>query len=1072
MKTFNVNVVRDPKVFEDNRLPAHSDHVVYANKDECRYGYNSLRQSLNGVWRFRYSKNINEAKDGFWERDHDISGWDMIRVPAHIQMEGYGHPQYVNNQYPWDGSEYIKPGEIPERYNPVGDYALDFTVDRDWLNDRVCISFQGVESGFALWVNGSYVGYSEGSFDPAEFELSPFLSEGVNRLAVRVFKVTSSSWCEDQDFFRFSGIYRDVYLYRMVKTYITDISIVPALDETLDSARLMISGSAVGEGSVSFKLYEPVGDRGEYIRSVKEGYIEAGKEVISDSVRINEGELKGEYAISAPRLWSAEDPYLYILEMSVCDLQGNETSFIRQLVGFRRFELKDGIMMLNGKRIVFNGVNRHEFNSDTGRVPDIGILEQDLKLMKSHNINAIRTCHYPDDSALYRLCDIYGIYMIAENNMETHGTWDAYLQKKRPKEYVVPGDHDEWMPMMLDRVNSCYQRDKNHPAILIWSCGNESYGGKVIYEMSKTFKKLDPHRLVHYEGIFWDRSYPDTSDMESQMYTNVADVEAFLKENKDKPFIMCEYTHAMGNSCGGMHKYIELSEREMRYQGGFIWDWVDQTIVKKDRYGVERYAYGGDFDERPHDGDFSGNGIIYGSREVSPKMQEVKYNYRTIKAYTSDTGFEIWNKNLFINTDHYDCYAILKRDGYSILKAAMDISVPPLEKKKYDYPDELMDYIKKDKEIASKTGVGHEYAIDIVFELTQDEIWASEGEEVSYSQHVFKADVDSPYRWSRGIVGWYDPADPVDLCSPEGTGYLTAMNDNKCPKLKIVRDNQNIGVYGRDFSAMFSALLCGMISYRYGGVEMLKTIPMPNFWRAPVDNDYGNLMPKRMGQWKIASMYITGKNEDKFQDTYPVVEESDGSVSLTYTYYMPTVPETVCEVCYRVYPDGTVETTLSYDAVKELEDMPEFGMMFKLDADYNRLTWYGYGEAESYVDRNESGRLGVWSADVRDQFAKYPLPQESGNHMGVRWATITDRRGRGMQFSGDGMNLSALPWTPHEIENAAHDYELPPIHYTVVRAALAQTGIGGDDSWGARALPEYEFKAEGHMSFTFSFKGI
>ena len=521
-------------------------------------------------------------------------------------MEGYDVPIYTNTTYPWEADEFIKPGEVPEIFNPVASYVKYFTIPENMKNKRVCISFQGVESGFALWLNGHYVGYSEDTFDPSDFELTDYIVEGENKLAVRVWKWTSSSWCEDQDFYRFSGIFRDVFLYAVPCAHVEDLSVVPTLNDTFDEGTLSVSIKADGDGIASVKLYE-LGDL-----SV-EKYDRAKLLLEEFDIELRDKEIcEGSCNVKNPLLWSAEKPNLYEVKIIVKDTHGNETEFISQLAGFRRFEMVDGLMKLNGKRIVFKGVNRHEFSSITGRVPNRDEVIKDIVTMKKNNINAIRTSHYPDDSMLYELCDIYGIYMIAENNLESHGTWEAYNKGYVDLDFVVPKDKPQWREMMLDRANSCYQRDKNHPAILIWSCGNESFGGKTIYEMSQLFRQLDKHRLVHYEGVFNDRSYNDTSDMESQMYTPVAGIEKFLAEHHEKPFICCEYTHAMGNSCGAMHKYTELTDREPRYQGGFIWDYIDQSIYKKDRYGKWFLTYGGDFGDRPTDGDFSGNGICYG----------------------------------------------------------------------------------------------------------------------------------------------------------------------------------------------------------------------------------------------------------------------------------------------------------------------------------------------------------------------------------------------------------------------------------------------------------------------------
>ena len=1027
MSNFDSNIIKNPEIFEQNRLAAHSDHVCYKNELEKIKGKSSLRYDMNGLWKFAYAKNQSLAPCGFEAADYDCKGWDEIRVPAHIQMEGYDVPIYTNTTYPWEADEFIKPGEVPEIFNPVASYVKYFTIPENMKNKRVCISFQGVESGFALWLNGHYVGYSEDTFDPSDFELTDYIVEGENKLAVRVWKWTSSSWCEDQDFYRFSGIFRDVFLYAVPCAHVGDLSVVPTLNDTFDEGTLSVSIKADGDGIASVKLYE-LGDL-----SV-EKYDRAKLLLEEFDIELRDKEIcEGSCNVKNPLLWSAEKPNLYEVKIIVKDTHGNETEFISQLAGFRRFEMVDGLMKLNGKRIVFKGVNRHEFSSITGRVPNRDEVIKDIVTMKKNNINAIRTSHYPDDSMLYKLCDIYGIYMIAENNLESHGTWEAYNKGYVDLDFVVPKDKPQWREMMLDRANSCYQRDKNHPAILIWSCGNESFGGKTIYEMSQLFRQLDKHRLVHYEGVFSDRSYNDTSDMESQMYTPAAGIEKFLAEHPEKPFICCEYTHAMGNSCGAMHKYTELTDREPRYQGGFIWDYIDQSIYKKDRYGKWFLTYGGDFGDRPTDGDFSGNGICYGGeREASPKMQEVKFNYQNISVdFDSDYIFTVTNKNLFVNTSVFDAFAILLADGEEVYRTKLQISVPPMEQASYEVPVTLKN---------SMIDVEKEYCIVVSFVLKENTIWEKAGYEIAFGQHMIKKPV-SEYSCDKSV--------------------------------ELVVGNGNILVRGENFKALFSRMNLGMVSYVYGGVEMLpNTIPLPNFWRTPTNNDSGNMMPQRYAQWKIASMYVTTRQNQRFADTSPRVEKNDNNIAITYTYFMPTTPQSSCEVTYRVFGDGTIETTLSYDPVKELGDMPEFGMMFKLDADYDTVKWYGLGPQETYEDRQHGGKYGVYENKVADNVAEYLVPQESGNKCRVRYAKVMDKKGRGMLFFGDELSFSALPYTPHELENAAHHFELPPVHYTVVRVAKKQMGVGGDDSWGSHTHPEYLLDASEKMEFTFCFRGI
>lgn len=1019
---FDYGKIKDPAFFAQNRVKAHSDHHYYKNHRELAEKNESFRQNLNGLWKFQYARNLAEAPAGFEAEDFDCKGWEDIRVPAHIQMEGYDKPQYVNVQYPWDGHEAIEPGEIPTQFNPVASYVKYFTVPENMQGKRLFVSFQGVESGFALWCNGSYVGYSEDTFTPSEFELTSYLKEGENKLAVQVFKWTSGSWCEDQDFFRFSGIFRDVYLYSIPDTHVSDIRIKTILNDTYDRGNLEIVLEAIGNGKVELILTRQ------------------GEEAARTEVEIKDGQSTVvELTIEQPALWSAEQPNLYNLMIQVTDNQEQLQELIPQRVGFRRFTIEDGIMKLNGKRIVFKGVDRHEFSSRRGRVPNHDELLRDIVTMKRNNINAIRTSHYPNDSALYALCDEYGLYLIDECNMETHGMWDMVGRGVWPIEKALPGDRQEWKDLLLDRVNSMYQRDKNHPSIIIWSCGNESFGGSVIYEMSKLFHALDDTRLVHYEGVCNDRRYNDTSDMESRMYPSAAYVKDFLQKDRSKPYLLCEYTHAMGNSCGGMHKYTDLTDEEPLFQGGFIWDYIDQSIYHKDRYGKEVLGYGGDFDDRPCDYNFSGNGIAYGGERMpSPKMQEVKFNYQNISIQIQDDQFTVINKNLFTNTDVYDCKISLTLDGRQIADTKVDIGVEPLSQQTYQLPRwrYLTPWSKEEPWMATDAG---EYVVTVSFVLKEDTLWAQRGHEVAFGQGIYE---------------------------------IEAPQQRKAPSyMKVTDGTYNLGIKGEHFEVLFDKGGKGLVSYVYGGREMIKAIPKPNFWRAPTDNDNGNQMPFRYAQWKLASMYqlngIPGSKEPN-----PVIVQDADKVTVTYTYYLPTTPESSSEVAYTVTGDGTVHTALSYNPPKGIHDMPEFGMLFKFDADYENLTWYGYGPAETYCDRERGGKLGIYQNKVADNIAQYLVPQECGNHTHVRRASVTDNLGRGIEFSGKELSFSALPYTPHELENAMHSYELPPVYYTVVRVALQQMGVAGDDSWGARTHEEYLIDVTRPLKLEFDFKGI
>ena len=594
--------------------------------------------------------------------------------------------------------------------------------------------------------------------------------------------------------------------------------------------------------------------------------------------------------------------------------------------------------------------------------------------MKRNNINAVRTSHYPNTSALYRLCDELGLYVIDENNMESHGMWDMLWQGYIGKEEMFPGCLKEWEPLLLDRVRSTVGRDRNHPCIVMWSCGNESLTGTVILEMSREFKRLDPTRPVHYEGDHQvDALYPDLrlreiTDVETEMYTPADQVRKYLKEHREKPFILCEYTHSMGNSNGAMHKYTELAYEEELYQGGFIWDFIDQALVTRDRFGKETLSYGGDWDDRPTDSIFCGNGIVFADGKETPKLQEVKYNYQNIVVRPDAEKMEVINRHMFTPTSAFRCVAVLEKDGKEIARREIETDVEPLSSAVYPLP------------FGAQTEPG-EYAVTVSFRLREDTPWAPAGFETAFGQGVWSVEEAKTCRHLSG-------------------------------ELFFMSSPWNISVRGDHFSVQFSRLAGALTSYRWGNTEMLKAPLLPNFWRAPVNNDYGSKMPQRHAQWKTASLYLSAACDPetmKRNAAVRPVKENDGTVSFTMTYDLPTSPAAFCTVTYRVHPCGKVDVRLDYDPVKELGVMPEFGMITKLDADYDRVRFFGLGPEENYIDRREGARLGIWDYRAAENLTPYLLPQECGNRTGVRWAEITNAQGQGLKLWLNGGEFSALP---------------------------------------------------------------
>jgi len=1035
-KEFDYKWLSNPEIFAVNRRAAHSDHRFYASAKEEKEGSSSLVYSLNGLWKFAYADCERDRIKGFEAEDFDCAGWADIPVPSHMETNGYCAPQYANVQYPWDGHEKLEYGQVPQYNNPVGSYVKYFTVPASFAGKRVMISFEGVQAAFAVWLNGSFIGYGEDSFTPSEFELTNALKRGENKLAVLVYKYSSASWLEDQDYWRLSGIFREVYLYACPQVHMADLCVRTPLNDDFSQGSLELSMEFMcGEEAKTFSELDfsvsllAADEKKVLSRSVEKFIVKPGgkEDLRADTVKVSAKAAKREDGEPVARVqmqgyledlqpWSAEKPYLYTLIVTVKDAAGKVCEVVSEKVGFRRFELKDGLMQINGKRIVFFGTDRHEFSHINGRAITYEEMLADVINMKRNNINAVRTSHYPNQTAFYRLCDEYGLYLIDEANLETHSTWQNW---EKAVEEALPGDRKEWLPAVLDRAKSMLMRDRNHASVLLWSCGNESFGGKDIFEMSEYFRSADPTRLVHYEGIVHDRRYEATSDIESYMYPSAKYIEEhILKEHPDKPMICCEYSHAMGNSSGAMDKYIALSEREPRFQGAFIWDYIDQAILAQDRYGREYYGYGGDFNDRPCDYNFCTNGIVYSDRTDSPKMQTVKYNYQSIVVKVGDGEAWIKNKALFTDTSEYEARVSVKKNGVLMDTVSFEIAVAPQTESSVPLP------VKKEK-------APGEYAVVVSFHLKEDTAWAKAGYEVAFGEYVYK----------------------VEQKEKAVTGSLT-----------LIDGTNNFGVRGDHFEVLFDRGGRGITSYRYMGREFIVSQVRPNFWRAPIDNDRGNGMPARAGVWKLASQYAKIVKFGNYSTKKAVI--------LRYEYELPGMPEAKLAMTYTVTADGAVKVQLDYQHMEGLPELPEFGVIMKIPADYNRLTWYGNGPAETYADRTLGAKLGIYSNLVSDNMAGYVKPQECGNHTGVRFASVTDEKGVGLKFSAPvPMEFSALPYTPFELENAEHTYELPPVHHTVIRAMHRQMGVGGDDSWGSWTHEEYRIKNE-DMKFEFSFCGV
>ena len=619
----------NPEVFRVNQIEAHSDHNYYLNYEEFKSGKNKLMQSLNGEWDFKFSINVMERPMNFYQTDYDRSGFDKILVPGHIELAGYDQIRYINTLYPWEGKRYLRGAHSIDgagdgagmfskaEYNPVGSYVKHFDLDENLVGKRIHICFEGVEEAMYVWLNGEFIGYAEDSFTPSEFDLTPYIKAKNNVLAVQVHKMSTAAFLEDQDFFRFFGIFRNVTLKAIPDVHVQDMWIKPTLNEDNTSGAIRvdvkISAVKVGEKSAKFILADKSGNK-----------LLCKDIALEDTEGMVQGSMMAEVEKVIP--WDNRSPYLYEAFIEVYE-NGQLAEVVFYRVGFRRLEIIDKVMYLNGKRLILTGVNRHEWNAKTGRVIGMDEMISDMKCVKRNNINAVRTCHYPDQILWYYMCDEEGIYLMSETNLESHGSFQK-LGAIEPS-CNVPGSIPQWKEAVIDRARNNFETFKNHTSVLFWSLGNESYAGDNIEAMNQYFKDKKDGRLVHYESSYYNRAYEDTiSDIESRMYAKTADVEEYLINSAKKPYILCEFMHDMGNSMGGLGSYMELIDKYEMYQGGFIWDFIDQAILVKDEVtGKEVLRYGGDFDDRPADYEFSGNGILFADRKEKPAMQEVRYYY-------------------------------------------------------------------------------------------------------------------------------------------------------------------------------------------------------------------------------------------------------------------------------------------------------------------------------------------------------------------------------------------------------------------------------------------------------------
>lgn len=999
---FTLSWLSDPKIVGVNTLPPSSDHDFFATIQEAEEKHSSLVRSLDGVWQAHFAKNPAEAPDALLTDDAMDAALREIPVPCEFQLVNpeWDAPHYLNTQYPWDAHEALVPPQVSEKDNPTVTCVKRFHLSSQDLQHQIVLHFAGVEAAILVYLNGQEVGYAEDSFTSHAFDITAFAQQGENRLVVRVFKRCSGSWLEDQDFWRWNGIHRSVQLHFWPQTHLADLRVRTPLTDNYTVAHLETNMTLAGEtdGQVQVQLSDRSGN------------------ILYQEMREMNGQPQIALATIVPDvlLWSAEEPNLYTLTVILTNAQQQVVEVAQTMVGFRQFEMRDRIMCLNGKRIVFHGVNRHEFDCDHGRAVPYETLLKDIQICKSLNINAIRTSHYPNCTAFYRLCDEYGLYVIDETNLETHGSWCPM------HEWYLPGDREEWHDACIARGKAMLERDKNHPCVLIWSCGNESYGGKNLWELSEYFRTTDPTRLVHYEGVVNDPRYPDTSDMYSRMYCKAADIETYLKNDPKKPFINCEYTHAMGNSCGGMNAYTALEDKYPMYQGGFIWDYVDQGIRVKAPNGQDRFAYGGDFGDRPTAWNFIGNGIIMADRSLSPKAQEVRYLFRDVFLTPDQTGVTVSNQK---------CFATLR--GYAI-RWRVENDRRLLKEGEVELPE---------------ISAGESRKIELPYGD-----FPVDGQTVLTCQLVLKE--------QKGLL----PAGTV--LSHGQTIYGKVRETENAPGTpRLVWGDSGVGVYGSGLTAMFEYGK-GLISFKNkAGREMLLCEPSLSLFRAPTDNDRGNGYHTREGVYHLLSRY----NDHRYVE-FKKNEKGEDTAICRYT--TPLLKNLEITVVYTLRADDAMDVTVHWPGATELPDMPALGISFQLDPSLENVQYYGLGPEENYVDRRDGAYLGWHHYHVSEGMTPYLKPQESGNRGGVQALMLTDAERHGLQITGDALEISVQPWLPEELAAARHPSDLMGATKTVLDVAMFRKGVGGDDSWGAPTLPQYCYPAEKPYSFTFTMKAF
>lgn len=991
-------ILFDTNIYEMNLLKQHAIFRRFFDEDDYVADKDN-EMILNGLWHYLYNEDYSDYENVI-KSNFPIDDLPYLSVPLSNELQGHGQIQYVNSQYPFDG---YNDGEIGKNINVKNPNVVlfkDIFIDLE-EDEKYVLNFKGFESGLFLYINGRFVGYSENLYLDSEFDITEYLEDGRNRICAIVFKYSTASWFLDQDFFRFSGLFRDVSLFRMHRHFISDIDIKNTIN--FDKNRAVLHIKLLGNIDKTIKYFYLFDDK--------------GKKVAEAKTTDNECEIE----IKDVVLWSNENPYLYKLKVEVYD---NEEllDLITTNIGFKEVIIKDGILLLNKKKLIIKGINRHEWNMERGRAITKDDIRFDVNFLKSHNINAVRTSHYPNDNYFYNLCDEYGILILDEACLESHGSFGEYQGYNFSKQ--IPGNNGDFAKYLTNKVIRMYERDKNHASVFMYSLGNESGFGSAFRELKKALKERDENIIVHYEGVVYNRDDWDISDVYSAMYLKVDTISEFLSVNKDKPFVLCEFGHAMGNSNGNLEEYINLKYKFENYQGGFIWDYIDQGLLYENETGEKRLSYGGDFLDKPNDNNFCCNGLINAKRNdafKSAKAENLKQLYAPIKF---DYDYEnnviiIKNENLFVGTDDYLFSLILLVNGNVVKKEDAVLKIAPGLEDRYE--------MKFDQSFNESDDI----VVQAIASLNIDKKYAYKGTKVSQKEFILQEKKNKP------------------------------ILDGE--PLKIIEGNYNIGVSGNGFSYLFSLTRNkGLVSLKINNEEYLSDYILPTIFRPTTDNDLAN------GFISINSMTLSGSMYSYCDAKAIYWKNEDDHFEITFNYQFNIMVAKFARVTYKVYKSGDIFVDCHLDQLDFVNSLGLFGLRFILNKKFFYINYFGKGPFESYPDRKDgllSGRYGTIS---QDEYSNYIRPQECGNHEDVRSVTINGLESRLMILNTDAyLKFKYLPYSDFEIENANHIYELPQIHHNYLTIEGFTRGVGGDDSWGAPVHKQYELPANQEYNFSF-----